>query len=351
MTIEIVDAIAPIAREWDALVERVGGPPYMRAGWVESWCAAFAARPAILCLRRAGRLAGVLPMRRDRGGLSTLTNAQTPGYALLAEDADVQCSIGRALFAGRVRVVQLAYFDASDPALGRLESAARESAYRVLRSTIQHSPFVALDRGRDGPDAHLGAKHASNLRRLRRRLEREGAVEIEVSDGGRRLDALLAEGIRLEASGWKAARGTAIASRRDTQRFYVRLANWARDAGLLRLAFLRLDGRGLAFQLALQDRFAYYFLKGGYDPEAARLAPGKLLAHEMLGRAAADGLARFEFLGAAEPWKLEWTRDCHERVRVQAFAPTPLGAIDLLAQSGYRRYAKPLAKRTVARRR
>jgi CelD/BcsL family acetyltransferase involved in cellulose biosynthesis len=286
---------------------------------------------------------------RGGGGLSTPTNAQTPGYAMLAEDPAAAAELARALFANGTRTVQLGYFDADDPALAQLAGAAEQRGYRVLRSTIHHSPFVALDGDGATVDERLGSKYASNLRRLRRRLERVGTVAVEVSHGRTRFDELLAEGIRLEGSGWKTERGTAIASRTDTQRFYVRLAHWARDAGLLRLAFLRLDGRGVAFQLALEDRSAYYFLKGGYDPDAARFAPGKLLAHEMLRRAADAGLERFEFLGAAESWKLEWTRDCHERVMLQAFAPTPLGAIDRLAQSGYYHYAKPLAKRTVAR--
>ena len=356
VTVEIVEAIARIAAEWDALVERVAAAPYLRAGWIATWCAAFGARPMILCARRRGRLVGGLAMRRSggglrarAGGLSTPTNAQTPGYAMLAEDPDVGAELARAVFANGARAVRLAYFDADDPGLAQLAGAADARGYRVLRTTIQRSPFVVLDGSAAAVDARLGSKHASNLRRLRRRLERVGEVAVEVSDGRSGLDELLAEGMRLESSGWKAERGTAIASRADTQGFYVHLARWARDAGLLRLAFLRLDGRGLAFQLALEDRSAYYFLKGGYDPDAARLGPGKLLAHEMIHRAAEAGLQRFEFLGAAEPWKLEWTRDCHERVLLHAFAPTPLGALDRLAQSGYRHYARPLAKQTVAR--
>jgi CelD/BcsL family acetyltransferase involved in cellulose biosynthesis len=345
----VVAAVEPIAREWDALAERTVAPPFMRAGWAAVWCSAFGGLLSVVCAWRDRRLVGVLPLCRRSGALSSLTNAQTPGFGMLAEDGAVRTALAERVFAARPRHVDIAHVDAGDPALAALERTASGAGYRLLRTTIRRSPFVALD-GRSA-GARLGSKEAANLRRRERRLAAAGTVEVEVTDGRDGLDDLLAEGFRLEGSGWKEARGTAIASRADTRDFYCAVARWARDEGLLRLAFLRLDGRGLAFQLALQDAHAYYFLKGGYEPSASRYAPGKLLAHAMIGRAAASGLDRFEFLGDAEPWKLEWTRDCHERVRIQAFAPTPRGTVDRLAQTGYLHYARPLAKRVLARHR
>ena len=349
MRTAIVASVPPLARDWDALADRTGAPPFMRAGWIEAWFAAFGGGPpSVACAWREDRLAGVLPLRLRPGALTSPTNAQTPGFGILAEDAAVARVLARRVFAHAPRHVHLAYLDAGDPAVAELERVAAGSGYRLLRTTIQRSPVVTL-RGRDGPAVGLRAKDAANLRRRERRLAETGRITVEVSDGGDRLGELLAEGLRLEGSGWKQRRGTAIASRDDTRRFYEAVARWARTEGLLRLAFLRLDGRGLAFQFALEDARAYWFLKGGYDPAAARYAPGRLLARDMVDRAAAAGLERFEFLGDAEPWKLEWTRECRECVRVQAFAPTPAGAAGRLAHIGYRRYARPLAKRALAR--
>jgi CelD/BcsL family acetyltransferase involved in cellulose biosynthesis len=349
MRTAVVDGIEPLARDWDALAVRTGAPPFLRPGWIAAWFAAFdGGRPRVACAWRGERLAGVLPLRRRPGALTSPTNAQTPGFGILAEDDAVARILARRVFAPAPRHVHLAHLDAADPALAELERIAGASGYRLLRTTIQRSPVVALS-GREGPGVGLRAKDAANLRRRERRLAESGRIAVEVSDGADRLDELLAEGLRLEGSGWKQRRGTAIASREDTRRFYAAVARWARTAGLLRLAFLRVDGRGLAFQFALQDAHAYWFLKGGYDPAAAPYAPGRLLARDMVDRAAAAGLERFEFLGDAEPWKLEWTRECRVRVRVQAFAPTPIGAAGRLAHTGYRRYARPLAKRALAR--
>jgi hypothetical protein len=61
----------------------------------------------------------------------------------------------------------------------------------------------------------------------------------------------------------------------------------------------------------------------------------------MLERAFRLGLASYEFLGAADPAKLEWTSTLRERWLVQAFRPSPLGVLDWSAFA----YARPLAKR------
>ena len=66
-----------------------------------------------------------------------------------------------------------------------------------------------------------------------------------------------------------------------------------------------------------------------------------------LERAFERRLATFEFLGADEPWKLEWTSQVRERVVCQAFAPSPAGVAAWAAYA----YGRPLAKRVAALRR
>lgn len=349
MTIDVHDAIAPLDAEWDALAERAGAPPFARPGWFSAWWSAFGAGdPVVVTTTRRGRLRGVLPLRRGAGILASPTNAHTPAFGLLAEDSAAARDLASWLFAQRPRRVQLDYLDSADPGVPELYGAAAASGHRVLRTVVQRSPYAVLVPGED-VDRRLGAKAAGNLRRNLRRLQEAGRVEVRVDAAPRDLDRLLEEGFRVESSGWKAQRGTAILSSSTTRRFYTALARWASDAGLLRLGFVRLDGRAIAFAFALQDAAAFYLLKGGYDPTHRRFAPGKLMFRSLMARAVASGAQRFELLGAAEPWKLEWTCHCHERILVRSYAPTVLGAADHAAQAAYLRYGRPLAKRALAR--
>ena len=171
-----------------------------------------------------------------------------------------------------------------------------------------------------------------------------------MTDGGANLAGLLDEGFRVEALSWKGARGTAIASDARTRRFYDAVARWAAARGWLRLAFLRLDGRAIAFQFDLEAGRTYYSLKIGYDPAFDRYSPGKLLAYAMVARAVSTGLATYELLGPDEPWKDRWTSTFREYVRLDAYAPSPAGAASWAVATHGRRLARrvPLASRVAA---
>lgn len=329
---EVHREIAPLAAEWELLADHARAHPFLRPGWLGPWWRAFGAgRLEILALRRAGRLVAVMPLRRRRGALVSLSNYHTPEYGVLGEDASAAERLARAVLSRRARRVSCAFCDPASAAV--LAGASARTHRRVLRSVVERSPYVTTSgdwaaylRGRD-------ARLRRDLRRRRRRLEERGEVRLEVADGRERLGALLEEGFAVEPSGWKAERHSAIASSEETRRFYAEVAAWAAARGILRLSFLRLDGRALAFQYGLEDGGAYYFVKGGYDPAERQAAPGKLLLAGLLERAFNEGLASFEFLGVDEAWKLEWTSDVRERLVVHAIRPTT-GALEWAAIAG-----------------
>jgi CelD/BcsL family acetyltransferase involved in cellulose biosynthesis len=345
--IDACPAIEPLAAEWDALVCRTGEPPFLRAGWFAAWWKAFGRGQAVVLTARRDRLVGVLPLRRRGGALLSLANVHSPGFGVLAEDEDAARALTAAVFARRPRVVALDHMAAHDPVLDELRASAAQAGHRMLVRPLQRSPYAALCPD-DDVDARLGRKRARNLRRFMRRLETYGPVVVDVADGRERCCELLAEGFRVEGSGWKSARGTAIASRPETLRFYSELAAWAAEEGLLRLAFLRAGGVAVAFHLALEDESGYYVLKAGYDPDFAHCAPGRLLMRAMLARAMEAGLPRFDLLGGDDPWKHEWAPEGCDRVLVRTFAPTPTGAADRALRRAVLS-ARPAVKRTFGR--
>ena len=280
-------------------------------------------------------------MEARRGAWRSPTNAHSPGFDLLALDADVLEALAGALFQDRVRDLAAAPLDVSGPALRALGEAARANGYRTFVHAVSRAPYLPLAGGLRAHEASLSRNLRHDVQRRLRRLCEAGIVSVEVSDGSARLDDLLEEGLRVEALSWKGRRGTAIASGEETTRFYTGLARWAASAGWLRLAFLRLDGRAIAFQLDLQLRATYYSLKIGYDPEFERFSPGKLLAYTMVSRAVASGLQAYELLGREEPWKDRWTELAREQVEFRAFSPSPAGR---LACSTFV-YGRPLARR------
>ena len=338
-----------IAAEWDELADRTRAVPFVRPGWIGAWWDAFGHGALhILTLRRGQRLAGVLPCYGARGWLRSPTNNQTPQFGLLAEEPSAADELAAAVLDRAGRRLTLGFVDASGWDFAALRDRAEARRYRVVARPVVRPPYLVVDGDWQAFESRLAGRLLRDLRRRRRRLEDDGVLTFEVADGATGLQDLLEEGFRVEASGWKAAQQTAVVSRPETHRFFTEIARWASARGWLRLAFLRLDGRALAFQLGLEEGGTYYFLKGGYDSEFHRYAPGKLLVHEMLKRAFASGLERFEFLGQPEPWKLEWTDDTRVLLMVDAFAPSLQGRADWAAHSLHH-FLRGLARRAKAR--
>lgn len=338
-----------LAEEWDALADRAGTIPFVRPGYVQAWWDAFAdGSLEVLAARRGSELVGTLPLHRTKAGLRTTTNWETPGFRLLATDDEARA----ALLATALRLagpsLELQHLEAGQQDLPVAREALRALGFRAHGRSLERSPYVAIPDELFEPwaKARLGSKLAADLRRRRRKLDAEGIVEIVVEDGSERLQQLLDEGYAVEGSGWKTSQDTDIASRPEARRFYDGLARWAVGRGILRLAFLRLDGRALAFQYGIEDDGAYFFCKGGIDPGSHAFAPGKLLVQHMLERAFASRLQTFEFLGDAETWKVEWTDDVRERVLVQAYPRSVRGTAAWIAEAK----AKPLARQLGVRR-
>jgi CelD/BcsL family acetyltransferase involved in cellulose biosynthesis len=345
--LEIHHAVEPVAEEWDDLADRVGAAPFLRPGWVGAWWRAFGTgRLEIAALRCSGRLAALMPLHaRFRRCLST-SNWHTPQFGMLAEADAARRELAAALFERRPIELSLAFVDAAGPDMPAFHAAAGDAGYRTLERTLQRSPYVAIDGTWDAYVRRLSRNRRSQIGRRRRRLEDRGRLVLEVVGGGERLDELLEEAFNVEASGWKGATRTAIASRPETRRFYGEIAHWAARRDWLRVAFLRLDGHPLAVQYLFELGDTQYAIKGGYDPAFERYSPGIVLLQALLERAFATGLRWVSLGGADDPYKAVFSTSHQDYLRFQAFAPSPAGWLHWLAFA----HGRPVAKRLLAMR-
>lgn len=317
-----------IAGEWNELAGRSDSAPFLYPDWIAAWARAFGgATPLVATLRTDGRLTAVLPLLARRGALVSPTNWHTPLFGAVAEsEADALELLGGVLASSVPARLDLAFVDAESPLLQGWRQAIGSAGYRALERVIQRSPYVAVQGDWESYESALPSRRRGKYRRFRRRLDEQGDVELEVHERLDGLDAALDDALRVEAAGWKGEQGTAIRSRPETEAFYREIAAWAAGRDWLRLWFVRLDGRAIAFAYCLETTTVHYELKVGFDPEYAKFAPGVLLTQERLRHVFESGLRSYEFLGQPEPHKLQWTDTCRELVRIQAFAPTVRGA-------------------------
>lgn len=342
-----IEALTPrLEAEWRRLCAGTDAAPFLQPFWFRAWADAFCKDELrVATARRGGALAGALPLVVGRGVTRAAANWHTPRYGAAADGPEVAAAFADALVSTARRRVDLTMLAAEGDLAAELRRAGAASARGVIARVVVRQPYVDLGGGWEAVAAALPRKLRKEARRLRRRAAEQGPVELVVQTGERELEPFLATGFALEGSGWKDRRRTAINSCAPTRRFYTQVARGAAELGMLRLMFLRIGDRPVAFDMCLESGGRLYALKGGFDPAYRSLGPGTVLAWESLRWAAERGLTRYEFLGDADPYKLAWTSTTHDCVRVQVFGRALAGRVDQLAWGRGRRVAKRLLRR------
>jgi CelD/BcsL family acetyltransferase involved in cellulose biosynthesis len=310
------EAFEALRDEWDEIVSR--GPadvPFARHGWLAAWLEAFApsASPLVLVARAEGGAAlgmAVLLEERRRGLVRLVAPANDHSCRVewaLGADAGSAVTALWGHLRDRVAwdVLLLRDVARDGPTSTLIEPLARADGHLVGRWESLRSPRIPLGGG-IAAEARTSAHFRQNLRRRFRRLSELGAVSVRRVERPAEVNAALADFFALEASGWKGARGSAIALDRALVRFYAGIARDAAKRGGLAMRALELDGRPIAIHLGLVHRGAYLLPKTAYDEALAQVSPGQLLQREVLAECEAHGLASFDFLGPDMPWKRDW---------------------------------------------
>jgi CelD/BcsL family acetyltransferase involved in cellulose biosynthesis len=197
------------------------------------------------------------------------------------------------------------------------------------------TPTLKLDSRWKDAASQFNSGRRSDFRRAARRASEFGEVSFEIlSPGPEDFDALFDEAIEVEARSWKREAGTAIAVDRAKERCFRHYFRSACEAGDFRIAFMRIDGRAVAMQMALETLGRFWLFKIGFDEEYERCSPGTLLMLQTIGWAAQRELEAYELLGNLEPWIAQfWTREQHDCVWVRAYPFNVRGAVALAADA------------------
>ncbi len=207
-------------------------------------------------------------------------------------------------------VVDLRRLRCGDPAADALAAAfgAREMAegwtLNVEREDV--CPVVALPVGADIETflSTLGKKDRHEIRRKVRRAEAVGEVRLDVSpDPLADLEAF----IELHQKKW-AANGLFPDTPGGAQSrvLFQRLFELHGPDGPLRMSFLSVGGRRIAAGVYFETNEGYLYYNAGVDHDAMELSPGILLIYNLIARALAAGVPRFDFLRGNESYKYAW---------------------------------------------
>ncbi len=324
-TLQPVDAA--LEEEWDSLALRRAATPFMRPGWFRAWMNAFQPGRTLLLLtvRRAGELVAALPLFTTRFGVRPPVNSETPSFAPLLVDAEAADTLISVLL-DHCSHINLPFVPVGEQERALLLAAERRGC-RVRRKVMRRSPYTRVDDDWDEfRNEVLGRSRRKWIARRRRQLRELGELTYTVHDGESPLGDLLEEGLELEAAGWKGVQHTAVLSRPSTATFYREIARWAAENDLLRLHFLRLNGKPIAFEFALEQAGVQNLLKTAYDEELRRYGPGILICDDEISYASKHpDLHLSASLGEDDPYKLEFSTGVEEQLRIAISANNVVG--------------------------
>jgi len=178
-----------------------------------------------------------------------------------------------------------------------LDGAAMKNFTEVLQQAgmrprlLQSHVRACLDATRDADELlrdALGAKKLKELRRQRNRLAEHGDIHFDIARTAEDVGSAVEIFLNLEASGWKAKRGTALMQDDGDAGFVRRAAIALAETGQCEIVSLRAGDTPVAAAVVLRHQDRAFYFKLGVDERFAKLSPGVQLTLDLTRHFCAD---------------------------------------------------------------
>lgn len=320
--LESIDAVRQAAAGWDRLwLSAEVSTPTVRAEMVAAWIERFAPRSRTLALvvEEAGEPVAALPLAARRIGNMLTAGDLTSNYwasngdLLVRADADVDSALD--LLADGLDELPwpLVWLDLVPAETARWRKLVNALARRGLAVDAHQRYEIGLTDIAGSYDEYFAGRsrnHRQGLRKNRRRLEREGPVELRVLSefSASDIEPSLRRAFEIEHKSWKGEAGTTVLGTPGAFDFYLGQARQLAAWGCLRLVFLEHRGEPIAFEFGWTAKGVYHCYKVGYDPAAAQFSPGQLLRMLLIERFFETGDCRqIDFQGPLTDAVARWS--------------------------------------------
>jgi|GEM_PF-118212 len=329
------EAWAAIESEWRDLIERCpDATPFQSPDWLLPWWDHFGRGDLwVLCVRRRGRLKGLVPLfvheheRRKAAQISLAGMGNSDYLTPLIEPEDGREAaelLLRHLAARRDkwRVADLQALSPDSPLLLAAQGAGLR--VRILRQDV--CPVLSLPRRGAELMTQLPAKLRRDLRRSRRALESRGEIRVERARMETLADSLEAL-FRLHGSRWEKKNEPGVLRDSEVQSFQMEASVRLLRAGVLRLDVLFWKEQAAAAIWWMNWRRRAYLYLSGFSPGLEDWSPGAVLLQTVLERAIAEGVREADFLRGGEAYKYAW--GARDRIVCRIFLSQSSGARDV----------------------
>jgi CelD/BcsL family acetyltransferase involved in cellulose biosynthesis len=306
------DDVSELVAAWDALAER-RGLPYCSPHWLLPWGRHVAPERRLRCVAVSdgGELIGLAPFFEGRErGVRTLRLASVYGSgapkaprAASGREREVAAAVARCLAAAspRPRLIAIDGVPSTSP-WARGLAAGWQPPGRAYREFSRPLTWIDVEgRSFDEWLDAKGAKTRKNVRRLRRRLEEQGAT-FRVATTAEDIVAGLGHFRRLHLAQWDARGGSAVVTD-GTEAMLREAAGELAGRSRFWVASIELDGETIASEVFVRAGEVAADWLGGFDEAWGRFSPGMLVMMAGIEHATQLHVSRVEFGAGRQPFK------------------------------------------------
>jgi CelD/BcsL family acetyltransferase involved in cellulose biosynthesis len=330
------DFVARHGDAWRELTQRARAPLDLGPDWADSLIAGHCVDVStvrVVTLTRGAELVAVLPvtlawtkvLKLKVLVVAPLINlfSMHQGFLTCEPIGEILPALFEALWAMRPAPVwmELRRMPAGSP----LTDAFRAYAQRVGAHTEETAgltpPYLRITGTWEEFLQSKSGNFRSNLKRKPKRLAQLGSVDLKFLTEPAQMPAFLDAMREIEESSWKSDAGSAITSRAWEWAFYRELVQRVAPRKGLLCTLLTVDGRPAAYDLSTVAHGVASCLKTSFDARWSEGSPGLVLRAALMERIFRDGFSEYDFLGANERYKLEWSETVRAHSRVRIYNP------------------------------
>jgi len=295
--------------QWDRLNNDRGGHILLDSRFLDCLLRHFGQRDVFLGIREGAPGGMALVWRKSPAVWETFQPSQAPlGLIVTGKGGDTEDAVQSLIqsLPGYALQVSLLHLDPDYQPFSVTNDHGRADRLDYIRTAriSLEGTFEEYWRLREG-------RLRKNNDRLRRRMAEKGLrLEFVIVSEPAEIAEAIREYGRLEAKGWKAQEGTAVAADNVQGRFYRDLLESFCASGEGAVYQLRIDGKVVASDICLFRDDTIILLKTSYDEEWSVYSPAFLLREDVVRHLYAGGVVkRYEFYGPLMDYQLRWTNE------------------------------------------
>jgi CelD/BcsL family acetyltransferase involved in cellulose biosynthesis len=194
-----------------------------------------------------------------------------------------------------------------------LRTWQQESGLACEEISKQTSPYIELQENWEQHFPSLPKKFRSTIRNGEKRMRERGRLEYRELRDNANIDYFAAATLEIERDSWKEAAGTSLNANPVQESFHTELLRTAAQNGWLCGHMLLLDGEPVAYIYGLLYNGIFSDLKESYKSRYRDMSPGHVLKAFAFQSLYAHKARIYDFMGACEKYKMNWTDKTYSR--------------------------------------